>query len=89
MNNEHSEELIDELNLRFRKLETWEEVRDFEEELEILGFSFTGKRNGLWATDFCEGIIPERIHYRCDDGHSVGDPLIKNLYKVLRIDRNF
>jgi len=89
MKNEHSKEFIDELNIKFKKLETFEQVRDFEEELEKLGFCFEGKRNGLWATNFCEVVNPKRIHYCCDDGRSNGEPLIENLYKVLKIARNF
>jgi len=84
-----TKEFMDELNLKFKELETYEQVRDFEEELEKFGFCFEGKRNGLWATDFCEDIIPERICYHSADGRSLGNPLIKNLYKVLRIARNY
>ena len=84
-----TKEFMDELNIKFKKLETFEQVRDFELELEKLGFCFEGKRNGLWATNFCEVENHKKIHYCCDDGCSNGEPLIKNLYKVLRIVRNY
>ena len=37
MDNNYSKEFMDELNIKFKKLETFEQVRDFELELEKLG----------------------------------------------------
>lgn len=86
MNKADIKELIKELNIRLRNINTYQELNMLKKEVEYNNFAFASKRSRkcIYDITLIEGD-ENKVHYLYDDGVSSGEAYIKNLYKYFKI----
>lgn len=83
----HKEKAL-EYNKLLKEIKTYNEFKDFYDQIKNEGFGLCGKKRGFEAFSFklTNSISNyDRISYIYDDGYSYGNSYVKNLWRVLEV----